>query len=249
MSPQFFVLFSALIIVVFIKYVDGFQLRSINIPSHYNKESIERGMAAPLCFHRGRQRQSRTCLRVSASSIDQSSASNDLRRWAAERGIYSANIEPAEFDGLRGVKSRTPLCAGDILVEFPLSATMCVGDAQQCPIPDWVDSRFWYIASLHARLAVTLLLEVSKGASSDYYPWIRAMPADHSDKLARWSDTELLELHDPALARDVQQQRAIIDAAYGDLERLSPATPITLASFRWYAPLQSSNPPSCASAN
>jgi hypothetical protein len=75
------------------------------------------------------------------------------------------------------------------------------------------------------------------------------MPADHSDKLARWSDTELLELHDPALARDVQQQRAIIDAAYGDLARLSPATPITLASFRWYAPLQSSNPPSCASAN
>ena len=128
------------------------------------------------------------------------------------------------------------MCAGDILVEFPLSAAMCVGDAQLCPVPGWVDARFWYIASLHARLAIVLLFEVSKGASSDYYPWIRAMPADHSDKLARWSDAELLELHEPALARAAQQQRAIIDAAYGDLSRLSPTTAITLDSFRWCAP-------------
>jgi hypothetical protein len=223
-------------VIFFFKCVNGFQIQSMKYSSLYNKEIIKQAIAHST-FRRGSQwRYTETHLRVSVSAIDQHSVANDFGRWAAERGIYAPNIEPADFDGLRGIKSRTPICAGEILVEFPLSSAMFVGDAQQCPIPGWVDARFWYIASLHARLAVLLLLEVSKGASSDYYPWIRAMPTDHSDKLARWSDAELLELQDPALAREAQQQRAIIDAAYGDLSRLSPATPITLDAFRWFAP-------------
>jgi hypothetical protein len=228
MSPQFSAKLSGsflyLVLILFFKNADGFQIQSMQFASPSNREII----AYSSCR--------RTHLRASESSIDRNSAADDFSRWAEERGIYAPNIEQAEFDGLRGVKARTPISTGDILVEFPLSATMCVGDAQQCPVPGWVDARFWYIASLHARLAVVLLFEVSQGASSDYYPWIRAMPADHSDKLARWSDAELLELHDPALTRAAKQQRAIIDAAYSDLSRLSPATAITLDSFRWCAP-------------
>ena len=166
-------------------------------------------------------------------TTEEFAAQNDFFAWAVERGIQFPRIEPGNFGDLRGIKARVPIYAGDMLVEFPLSAVLCVGDSQPCPIPEWVDTRFWYVSSLHTRLAVLLLYEAGKGAASDYFPWIQAMPLDHSDKLARWSDEELQELHDDALAREARRQRELIDDAYQTLARMSPSTPASLDAFRW----------------
>jgi hypothetical protein len=170
---------------------------------------------------------------TATTSINEKEVNDQYARWASKRGVRFPKIEPCDFEGLRGVKARESISAGDILVEFPLSAVLCVGDAQPCPMPEWLDARFWYVSSLHARLAMLLLHEASKGAASDYHPWIRAMPPSHDDKLQRWTDEELAELQDDTLASEARRQRELIDSVYATLKQLSPRTPVSLPEFRW----------------
>ena len=146
--------------------------------------------------------------------------------WLEEVGIRPGKIEPADFDGLRGMRSVQGITPGDVLVELPIAATICVGDDQPCPIPDWVDQRFWYVCSMHVRLAMLLLYELSKGEKSSFYPWILSLPATHDDKLARWTKSELDELQDEFLAADAVRQRDSIDGVYDALRASSPNTPV-----------------------
>jgi hypothetical protein len=146
--------------------------------------------------------------------------------WLDKMGIYPGKIEFSDFDGLRGIRTLSDMKVGDVLVELPIASTLCVGDDQPCPIPDWVEQRFWYICSMHARLALLLLYEVGKEENSEFYPWILSLPATHDDKLARWSQEELEELQDDSLAADAKIQRDSIDGIYEALRSSSPNTQV-----------------------
>ncbi len=159
--------------------------------------------------------------RTTSGTID-----SDFKLWLEDMGVKSDKIQPSDFGGLRGMRSLEAIRAGEVLVELPISSTLCVGDEQPCIISDWVDQRFWYVSSLHVRLAMLLLYEVAKGKDSHMYPWILSLPASHDDKLARWTDTELEELQDESLAAEARQQRASIDGAYAALRATSPKTQV-----------------------
>ena len=151
----------------------------------------------------------------------------DLSAWSDSMGIRKGKIYPFDFNGLRGMRSSEEIKSGGLLVELPISATLCVGSDQPCPVPEWVDERFWYTCSLHVRLALLLLYEVAKGKESDYYPWILSLPASHEDKLARWSQEELDELQDDNLAEDARRQRDTIDGVFEALRASSSKTAVT----------------------
>ena len=123
-------------------------------------------------------------------------------------------------------------------MELPRSSTLCVGNRQPNPFPDFVGAAFWNQQSLHVRLALMLLFELRRSESGDsnLHPWLKMLPASHQDKPCRWSKAELDDLCDPLLVQEIAEQRVAIDAIHEQLVASSTglaAQSVTLQEFRW----------------
>ena len=165
-------------------------------------------------------------------------AEDAFMRWAAEQGIRAPKLRLAHFPpGYRGLAATTEIKEGERLVELPRSSTLCVGNRQPNPFPDFVGAAFWNQQSLHVRLALMLLFELRRTASGDssLQPWLNMLPA-HQDKPCRWTKAELDDLCDPLLAEEIAEQRGAIDAIHEHLVASSTglaAQSVTLQEFRW----------------
>lgn len=85
---------------------------------------------------------------------------------------------------------RAELAAGAQLVELPRKACLMVGEKDGCPFPDFVTPALWETLKGDeqqgiVRLALCLLHEKSKGASSGYAPYRASNLAGRAER--RWS--------------------------------------------------------------
>ena len=127
-------------------------------------------------------------------TAEQEQKHNERRfmEWLKAEGVRMADVELSSFGGIRGVRARSDLVCGETLVSLPRKLTLCVGNHQPCPFPQYVSAKFWQQSSMHVRLALRLLFEMQR-EDSRFAPWLCLLPPSHADKACRWTE-ERIEL-------------------------------------------------------
>ena len=180
-----------------------------------------------------------TIRRVSSGIVAEAASAVDARQleyaaWRKERGVQAKNVEVAYFGDVddtvmryRGVKAMGRVNEGDVLCELPRESCLVLADDAELPFPDFCTNELW--AKLveknkwAIRVALNLLCEVDKGASSGFHPYISQLPKDF-DLLSEWTDEELKELQYPPAVRAAEAQRKENDEAMELLRKHSPGT-------------------------
>ena len=165
--------------------------------------------------------------------------------WRKERGVQAKNVEVAYFGDVddtvmryRGMKAMGRVNEGDVLCELPRESCLVLADDAELPFPDFCTNELW--AKLveknkwAIRVALNLLREVDKGASSGFHPYISQLPKDF-DLLSEWTDEELKELQYPPAVRAAEAQRKENDEAMELLRKHSPAPRVRHAERRAWA--------------
>eukprot|EP00960_Hanusia_phi_P028062 747186-Hanusia_phi.AAC.2 len=114
-------------------------------------------------------------------------------QWLRAEGATTADLSLANFDGVRGIRANSAIVCGENLVTLPRKLTLCVGNNQPCPFPQFVSAKFWQQSSMHVQLALRLLYEMER-EDSRLAPWLQLLPTSHADKPSRWTDAEVQQL-------------------------------------------------------
>lgn len=133
---------------------------------------------------------------AAAGSLEAQQA--DFTRWRDGKGIKSANVEVAYFGEAddtvmryRGVRAKSKVSQGDVLVELPRESCLVLMDDAELPFPDFCTGELW--AKLTEKnkwamkVALNLLHEVNKGPDGEFHTYLEQLPKDF-DLLSMWSD-------------------------------------------------------------
>ena len=97
--------------------------------------------------------------------------SSALLRWGEAKGVdFGGSLSVKEFDGIRGVAADEPLAPGTRVLGVPAALALQVTTNQ--PAPSWADKTLWRSSTWYVRLALRLLHEKGKGATSELAPWV-----------------------------------------------------------------------------
>lgn len=131
--------------------------------------------------------------------------SSALLRWGEAKGVdYGGSLSVKEFDGIRGVAADEALVPGTRVLAVPAALALQVTTNQ--PAPSWADKELWRSSTWYVRLALRLLHEKGKGASSELAPWVEQLPASF-DTPFFWNEEELEALAYRPLQQAVEKQR------------------------------------------
>jgi hypothetical protein len=131
--------------------------------------------------------------------------SSALLRWGEANGVdYGGSLSVKEFDGIRGVAADEALVPGTRVLAVPAALALQVTTNQ--PAPSWADKELWRSSTWYVRLALRLLHEKGKGASSELAPWVEQLPASF-DTPFFWNEEELEALAYRPLQQAVEKQR------------------------------------------
>ena len=192
---------------------------------------------------RRRRTTTTTTVMMASASASLGSQQAEYTRWRDGKGIKSPNVEVAYFGEAddtvmryRGVRAKSDIGEGDVLVELPRESCLVLLDEAELPFPDFCTGELW--AKLNernmwaVRVALNLLHEVNKGKESEFHTYVQQLPKDF-DLLSMWTDEELKMLQYPAVSRAAEMQRKEDDDAYALLQRHSPNTPVTKEQLTW----------------
>lgn len=157
----------------------------------------------------------------------------DWARDAAKIEIHK--VQPAVFEGLRGMAASGPIKAEEQLISVPRATAITLAPKQNCPFPDFVDVEYWKNSPWYVKMGLMLLHHVSLGAKSPLQPYIAQLP-QVADSPVNWSDAKIQMLQYPYLIQEVKQQQALWDELYAGLVRTSRgrgAASVPKAQFYW----------------
>ena len=153
-------------------------------------------MMTPTRTHRTTRGPAAAAASAASSSVESQQAA--FTAWRDGKGIKSPNVEVAYFGEAddtvmryRGVRAKSKLSEGDVLVELPRDSCLVLMDDAELPFPDFCTGELW--AKLTEKnkwamkVALNLLHEVNKGPDGTFHTYIEQLPKDF-DLLSMWSD-------------------------------------------------------------
>jgi hypothetical protein len=121
----------------------------------------------------------------------------DFSEWVRKNGGSYPKIDWPVDDpscGSRGALAREDIKSGEPMLSIPISLMMSPPNAYKDPVIGAILEENEDNLRDDLLLAVFIMYEVSKGAKSFWYPYIRMMPKPESSM--KWDDEELRELQD-----------------------------------------------------
>ena len=199
------------------------------------------GLAPPVNAWAPFPANSRQNARSSGSAIvkvESTGATDSFTTWAISQGVDAPLVEVAVFPGGgRGVRATSEIEGGSPLMTVPKKLTLETTTLSRQPpasFPEgWVPPEAWAGAKWYVRLALLLLHEKQRGASSPLLIWLDALPTiyDFRESLPlHWSEDECEELQYEPLLDAIEKQRNEYRAAF---DSCALSTGVTFDEFSW----------------
>jgi hypothetical protein len=158
--------------------------------------------------------------------------------WASSNGVLAPGLELALLpSGQKGMRASSALDGGRPVITAPHKLVLETTTLSRAPPPylpsSWAAPDAWASAPWYVRLALMLLYEKQRGASSPFLPWLRVLPTFEQFQAClplHWTAAELDELHYDPLLDAIEKQRTEYESYFNTC---AATTGATLEEFFW----------------
>ena len=200
-------------------------------------DDIDARLARRVLLHRGQSRS--VASHAKRSSNARPSPSPDAapyQAWAKAAGIVFDKVTQAVFppSDIRGMMALDTIVPGEFFVTLPRQAALVVDPLEKCPIPEFVDPKYYKSCVWYVKMGLLMLAERQRGAESRVRGYIDQLP-ESIDTPVRWSASELDELQSETLKAAVERQQVEWKRLYDELQRDGgvPTSRVAYDDFVW----------------